>query len=85
MFVCSFLLRSWNLRQSFALKFLKWCVSQQLHIRKHSYWTIVTREGWHSLHDPDPMPLGGARGQNLGHLKKVLFLNFVMESPYVDT
>ena len=29
--------RSWNLRQSFALKFLKWCISQQLHIRKHSY------------------------------------------------
>ena len=29
--------RSWNLRQSFALKFLKWCISQQLLIRKHSY------------------------------------------------
>ena len=27
----------WNLRQSFALKFLKWSISQQLHIRKHSY------------------------------------------------
>ena len=28
-FVCSFVLpsRSWNLRQSFALKFLKWCIS----------------------------------------------------------
>ena len=38
-FVCSFILpsRSWNLRQSFALKFLKWCISQQLLIRKHSY------------------------------------------------
>ena len=36
MFVSSFV-RSWNLRQSFALKFLKWCISQQLHIRKHSY------------------------------------------------
>ena len=42
-FVCSFVRsfvlpsRSWNLRQSFALKFLKWCISQQLHIRKHSY------------------------------------------------
>ena len=29
--------RSWNLRQSFASKFLKWCISQQLLIRKHSY------------------------------------------------
>ena len=29
--------RSWNLRQSFALKFLEWCISQQLLIRKHSY------------------------------------------------
>ena len=28
---------SWNLRPSFALKFLKWCISQQLLIRKHSY------------------------------------------------
>ena len=39
LFVCSFVLPSvaWNLRQSFALKFLKWCISQQLLIRKHSY------------------------------------------------
>ena len=38
-FVRSFLLPSvaWNLCQSFALKFLKWCISQQLLIRKHSY------------------------------------------------
>ena len=39
-FVCSLVrsfVRSWNLRQSFALKFLKWCISQQLLIRKHSY------------------------------------------------
>ena len=42
-FVCSFV-RSFvlpsvarNLRPSFALKFLKWCISQQLLIRKHSY------------------------------------------------
>ena len=26
-----------NLHQSFVSKFLKWCISQQLHIRKHSY------------------------------------------------
>ena len=42
-FVCSFVRLfvlpsvTWNLRQSFALKFLKWCISQQLLIRKHSY------------------------------------------------
>ena len=38
-FVPSFVLPSvaWNLRQSFALKFLKWCISQQLLIRNHSY------------------------------------------------
>ena len=39
-FVCSFVhtpSRLWNLRQSFASKFLKWCISQQLLIRKHSY------------------------------------------------
>ena len=38
-FVRSFVLPSvtWNLPQSFALKFLKWCISQQLLIRKHSY------------------------------------------------
>ena len=36
MFVSSFV-RSWDLRQGFASKFLKWCISQQLHIRKHSY------------------------------------------------
>ena len=40
LFVRSFVLPSvaWNLRQSFALKFLKWCISQQLLIRKHSYF-----------------------------------------------
>ena len=39
MFVSSFVLpsRSWNLRQSFASKFLIWCISQQVLIRKHSY------------------------------------------------
>ena len=39
LFVRLFVLPSvaWNLRQSFALKFLKWCISQQLLIRKHSY------------------------------------------------
>ena len=53
MFVSSFV-RSWNLRQSFALKFLKWCISQQLLIRKHSYVDHSTLESWHSLHDHGP-------------------------------
>ena len=55
-FVRSFVLPSvaWNLRQIFALKFLKWCISQQLLIRKLHIWTIVILEGWHSLHDHGP-------------------------------
>ena len=38
-FVCSCVLPSvlWNLCHSFVLKFLKWCISQQLFITKHSY------------------------------------------------
>ena len=46
-FVRSFVLPSvtWNLRQSFALKFLKWCISQQLLIRKHSYLDHCYPEG----------------------------------------
>ena len=88
-FVCLFVLLSvaWNLRQSFALKFLKWCISRQLLIRKHSYLDhsypgglAFTPWPW----TPGSMPRGGARCQNLGHLK-TLFLSFVMESPYVDT
>ena len=77
-FVRSFVLPSvaWNLRQSFALKFLKWCISQQLLIRKHSYldhsypWGLAFTP-WPRT--PGSMPRGGARGQNLGHLKKCIF------------
>ena len=70
MFVSSFV-RSWNLRQSFALKFLKWCISQQLLIRKHSYLDHSYPGGlaftpWSGT--PGSMPRGGTRGQNLGHL-----------------
>ena len=64
MFVCSFVrsfVRSfvlpsvaWNLCQSFALKFLKWYISQQLLIRKHSYLDHCSLECWHSLHNPGP-------------------------------
>ena len=63
-------------RQSFASKFLKWCISQQLLIRKHSYLDhsypgglALTPWPW----TPGSMPWGGARGQNLGHLKKRFF------------
>ena len=51
------------MRQSFVLK-----VSQVVYISESIHiWTIVTLEGWHSLHDPGPR--GGARGKNIGHLK----------------
>ena len=70
MFVSSFVLpsRSWNLRQSFALKFLKWCISQQLLIRKHSYLDHSYPGGLAftpGQRTPGSMPRGGARGQNL--------------------
>ena len=77
-FVRSFVLPSvtWNLRQSFALKFLKWCISQQLLIRKHSYLDHSYPGGlaftpWPRT--PGSMPRGGARGRNLGHLKRCIF------------
>ena len=35
--------------------------------------------------DPRVHAPGGARGQNPGHLLKVLILSFVLELPYVDT
>ena len=59
LFVRSFVLPSvaWNLRQSFALEFLKWCISQQLFKKGNEsihIWIIATLEGWHSLHDPGP-------------------------------
>ena len=63
--------RSWNLRQSFALKFLKWCISQQSLIRKHSYLDHSYPGGFAFTpwpRTPGSMPRGGARGQNLGHL-----------------
>ena len=67
------------LRQSFSSDvYLSNYLSESIHM-----WTIVTLEGW--LHDPGPqgpcpqtlgsMPLGGARGQNLGHLKKCCFFS----------
>ena len=56
---------------SFMLKFLKWGISHQPLIRKHSYLDHRYPGGsalipW--LLTPGPMPRGGARGQNLGHL-----------------
>ena len=72
LFVHSFLLISvaWNLPQSFALKFLKWCISQQLLIRKHSvldhsYTGGLAFTPWPRT--PGSMPWDGARGQKLGH------------------
>ena len=37
MFLSSFVRSFVEFSSKFALKFLKWCISQQLHIRKHSY------------------------------------------------
>ena len=76
-FVCSFVRLfvlpsvTWNLRQSFASKFLKWCISKQLLIRKHSYLDHSYPGGlavtpWSQT--PGSMPQCGAIGQNLGHL-----------------
>ena len=51
-FVSSFVLpsHSWNLRQSFSCGvYLSNYSSESIHI-----WTIVTLEGWHSLHDHGP-------------------------------
>ena len=62
-----------ELLQSFTLKFLKWGISHQPLIRKHSY--LDHRYPWGSAFipwflTPGSMPQGGARGQNLGHIKK---------------
>ena len=94
--VCSFRfsvrtsVRKCNFPPSCALKFLKWCISQQLLITKHSYLDHNYPRGlaftpW--PRSPGSMPRVGARGQNLEHLKKCLFfLSFVMKSiQYVDT
>ena len=69
-FFCSFVCTSFR-RMEFASKFLKWCISQQLLIRKHTYLDhsypgglAVTPWSW----TPGSMPRGGAIGQNLGHL-----------------
>ena len=79
-FVCSFVCTSitfGKFTSKFALKFLKWCIlSQQKQIRKHSYSDqLPWRVGIHSWpRTQGSMPLGGARGQDLGHLKKWFFI-----------
>ena len=74
LFVCSFV-RNFapfvELLQSFMLKQLKWRISHQPLIRKHSY--LDHRYSGGSAFIPclltlGSMPQGGARGQNLGHL-----------------
>ena len=75
-FVCSFIrdsVRFVELLQSFTLKFLKWGISQQPLIRKHSYLDHRYPGGWAFspwLLTPGSMPQGGARGQNLDTFKK---------------
>ena len=80
--------RTWNLQQSFACKFLKWGISHEPLIRKHSYLDHRYPGGsafipW--LLTPGSLPQGGARGQNLGHLKKVFFYFSVMETIFADS
>ena len=83
-FVCSFV-RNFipfvELLQSFKLKQLKWSISHQPLIRKHSYLDHRYPGGstfipW--LLTPGSMTRGGARGQNLGHLSKVFFYFFLL-------
>ena len=83
MFVRSFVSpsRMWNVRQSFTCKFLKWGISHEPLIRKHSYLDHRYPRGlvfipW--LLTPRSMSQGGARGQNLGHLLKVFFSTFLL-------
>ena len=76
-----------ELLQSFTLKFLKWSISHQPFIRKHScldhrYPGGLAFSLW--LLTPGSMPQGGARDQNLGHLKKVFFYFSVMEATYTN-
>ena len=70
------------------LKFLKWRISCQLFIRKHSYLDHRYPGGsafspW--LLTPGSISQGGARDQNIGYLKKVFFYFSVMETTYADT
>ena len=71
-----------------AWKFLKWGISHEPLIRKHSYLDHRYPGGsafipW--LLTPGSMPQGEARGQNLGHLWKVFFYFSVMETTYADS
>ena len=69
-FVCSFVSPFVELLQSFTLKLLKWVISHQPLIRRHSY--LEHRYPGGSAFIPwllipgSMMPWGGARGQNLG-------------------
>ena len=73
-FVCPFVRDSIpfvELLQSFTLKFLKWGISHQPLVRKHSYLDHRYPGGSAFiplLLIPGSMPQGGARGQKIGHL-----------------
>ena len=67
--------------------FLKCGISHQPLIRKHSYLDHRYPGGsafipW--LLTPGSAPQGGARGQNLGHLKKGVFLLFCYENNFMQ-
>ena len=94
-FVCSFVRSSVRnfvpfveLLQSFTLKQIKWSISDQPLIRKHSY--LDHRYPWGSafipwLLTPGSMPRGGARGQNLDTFKKCFPTFAVMATTYADS
>ena len=71
-----------------ALKFLKWGISHELLIRKDSYLEygyLGRSASMRCVLAPGFMPRGGVGGQNLGHLQKVFFYIFVMETTYADS
>ena len=87
MFVCTSV-PFMELLQSFTCKQLKWSISHQPLIRKHSYLDHRYTGGsafiaW--LLTPGSMPRGGARDQKQDTFKKVFFYFSVMEPIYADS
>ena len=93
MLVCSFICSNvcgiyHEVFHKVARKFLKWGISYELHIRKHSYLDhgyVERSASMPCILVPGFMPRDGAGGQNLGHLLKVFFYFFVMETTYADS
>ena len=68
--------------------FLKWGISHEPLIRKHSYLDPGYLRRFTSMPcvlTPGFMSRGGAGGQNVGHLYKVFFYFFVKETTFADS